>query len=87
MFINSYTKKFQIYSEFRIFNFARFFVSGYGHRHISGSLNFIKIILRIFWVRPFSSMIYVNLRKKLSKQTIIGRDNAINKFSIEISVK
>ena len=32
------------------------FFSGYGHHHISGSLNFIKIIFRIFLVRPFPSM-------------------------------
>ena len=36
--------------------FARFVSSGYGHRLISGSLNFIKTIFRIFLVRPFSSM-------------------------------
>ena len=38
------------------FGFARFFSSGYGHRH-SGSLNCFKIIFQIFWVKPFSSMI------------------------------
>ena len=39
------------------FLFARFIFSGYGHHHISGSLNCIKNIFRIFFVvRPFSSM-------------------------------
>ena len=38
------------------FSFARFLFSGYGHRHISGSLNFIKIIFRICLARPFTSM-------------------------------
>ena len=33
------------------------FVFGYGYHHISGSLNFIKIILQIVLVRPFSSVI------------------------------
>ena len=34
------------------------FFSGYGHCHISGSVNVIKNIFRIFFffVRPFSSM-------------------------------
>ena len=36
--------------------FARFLFSGYGHRHINGTLNCIKIISLIFLVRPFSSM-------------------------------
>ena len=41
---------FQIYLEFRIFDLPDFvFLSGYDHRHISGSLTFIKIIFRIFW--------------------------------------
>ena len=31
------------------FLFARFFFSGYGHRHISGSPNSIKNIFRIFF--------------------------------------
>ena len=47
---------FQIYPEFQIFDLPDLFSSAYGHRHISGSLNFIKNIFRIFWVRPFSSM-------------------------------
>ena len=38
------------------FLFAIFSFSGYGHRNISGSLNFIKIIFKNFLVRPFSSM-------------------------------
>ena len=35
--------------------------SGYGHHHVSGSLNFIKNIFRIIFVRPFSSMDRENL--------------------------
>ena len=46
---------FQIYPEFRIFYLPDFF-PGYGHRQISGSLNFITNICQIFFVRPFSSM-------------------------------
>ena len=38
------------------FLFATFSFSGYGHRYISGSLNFIKKHFLIFLVRPFSSM-------------------------------
>ena len=37
----------QIYPEFQIFYMPDFFSSGYGHRHISGSLNFIKNIFQI----------------------------------------
>ena len=35
-----------------------FFSSGYGHRHISGFLSFIPSICQIFFVRPFSSLVY-----------------------------
>ena len=55
----AYVRIVQIYPEFRIFYLPSFFSIGYGHRHISGSLNFIKTIFRIFFfffVRPFSSM-------------------------------
>ena len=38
------------------FSFARFFVSGYGHHYISGSINICTNIFRIFFVRPFSAM-------------------------------
>ena len=37
----------QIYPDFQIFDLPDLFSSGYGHRHISGSLNFIT---NIFWV-------------------------------------
>ena len=37
---------------------CQIFFSGYGHHHISGSLNFIKNICQILFVRPFSSMKY-----------------------------
>ena len=58
------TVKSHCWLDFQISRFirnSRFFIcqiffSGYGHRHISGSLNFIKNIFRIFGVRPFSSM-------------------------------
>ena len=45
---------FQIYPEFQIF-YLPYIFSGYGHHHISGTLNFIKIIFRIFLVRPLTS--------------------------------
>ena len=41
--------------------------SGYGHRHISGSLNFISNIFRIIFVRPFSSMCFNPLCAKLDR--------------------
>ena len=40
---------FQIYQEFRIFDLPDIFFSGYGHRHISGSLNLLQIIFRILF--------------------------------------
>ena len=40
---------FQIYLEFQIFYLPDYFCSGYGHHHISGSWNFIKIIFQIFF--------------------------------------
>ena len=43
---------FQIYPEFRIFDLPDRVFLGYGHRHISGSVNCIKIIFR-----SFSSMV------------------------------
>ena len=48
---------FQIYPEFRIFYLPYFFLSGYGHLHISGSLNFIKMIFGIFFDQAI--LIYV----------------------------
>ena len=39
----------QIYPEFQIFYLPDFISSGYGHRHISGSLNFITNIFRILF--------------------------------------
>ena len=39
----------QIYPQFRIFDLRADFFSGFGHCHISGSLNFIKNIFQIFF--------------------------------------
>ena len=61
---------------FRMFDLPDDFFSGYGHRQ----LNFIKIIIRIFLVRPFSSMgnnywifitNYANVREIFYVNTII----------------
>ena len=48
-----------------------FLSSGYGHCHISGSLNFIKIIFRIFLVRPFSSMIREHMQLDKDKKNFV----------------
>ena len=53
-------RNFQIYLEFQIFDLRDLFF-GYGHSHISGSLNIFTNIFLIFFVRPFSSMIIRNM--------------------------
>ena len=67
----------QIFPVFQMFYLPNFFSSGYGHRHISGSLNFILNIFQIFFVRPFSSMLITCMLStgpdKLLKPVIMGR--------------
>ena len=57
-----------------------FFLSGYGHRHISGSLNFIFKKFRIFWIRPFSFMLQcfnedLYLYRQSFKLTLSGNES------------
>ena len=50
---------FQIYPEFQIFLFKFFFFfSGYGHRHISGSLNLYKNYFPVFFGRAILIYVY-----------------------------
>ena len=64
------------------FLICQIFFSGYGHCHISGSLNFIKIIFWIFLVMPFSSMKLTECKKRLHK-----KQPAVNKIIIMLRLR
>ena len=61
---------FQSYPEFLIFYLPDYYFSGYGHCHISDSLNFIKNIFQIFFFCP-AILIYVFLQNKQLLQSAL----------------